>query len=128
MAHELQVLDNLVRSGLSGQKIETNSYKCPFWRGGGGGGGRCSGCEPKVQTYVGIICDCQRLETPGQRTAGPKVLRGPPSMGQQRSESNVLTTAQGLQSDAPRMSTICEGCPQQPFRQLGTSGLAPGDL
>ncbi len=30
---------------------------------------------------------------------------------------------QGLQSDALRMSTLCEGCPQQPSGQLGASGL-----
>ena len=35
---------------------------------------------------------------------------------------------QGLQSDALRMSTMREGCLQQPFRQLGASGLALGDL
>ncbi len=65
-----------------------------------------------------------------QGTTGPKVLRGPPSRGQQRGEGNVLNAAQlqGLQSDALRMSTIREGCPQQPFRQLGGSGPAPRDL
>ncbi len=65
-----------------------------------------------------------------QGATGPKVPQGPPSRGQQSGEGNVLNAAQlqGLQSDALRMSTIREGCPQQPFRQLRASGLAPGDL
>ncbi len=35
---------------------------------------------------------------------------------------------QGLQSDALGMSTMREGCPQQPFRQLGASDVALGAL
>ncbi len=42
------------------------------WGEGGGGGGR------------GVT----------QGTTGPKVLRGPPSRGQQRGEGNVLKAAQ----------------------------------
>ncbi len=57
-------------------------------------------------------------------------MQGPPSRGQQRGEGNILNAAklQGLQSDAPRMLVIGEGCPQQPSRQLRGSGLAPGNL
>ncbi len=53
------------------------------------------------------------LNGASQGTTGPKLLRGPPSRGQQRGESNVLNAAQlqGLQSDALRMLPIREGCP-----------------
>ncbi len=76
------------------------------------------------------LCNQLRLKLSDQGTTGPKILRGPPSRSQQRGEGNVLNAAQlqGLQSDAVRMLTIREGCPQQPFRQLGANGLAPGDL
>ncbi len=65
-----------------------------------------------------------------QGTTGPKILQGPPSRGQPHGEGNVLNAAQlqGLQSDALRMSTIREGCPQHPLRQLRASGLAHRDL
>ncbi len=65
-----------------------------------------------------------------QGTTGPKILQRPPSRGQQRGDGNVLNAAQlqGLHSDARKMSTTREGCPQQPFRQLGASGLASEDL
>ncbi len=59
-----------------------------------------------------------------------RMQQGPPSGGQQDGEGNVMNAAQlqGLQSDALRMLTLCEGCPQRPFRQLGASGLALEDL
>ncbi len=65
-----------------------------------------------------------------QGTTGPKMLRRPSSRGQQHGEGNVMDAAQsqGLQSHALRTSTMREGCPQQPFRELGASGLALGGL
>ncbi len=53
--------------------------------------------------------------------------------GWQCGEGNVMNASplQGLQSDALRMfrmSTLCEGCPQQPFGQFRASGLALRDL
>ncbi len=65
-----------------------------------------------------------------QGTTGPKMLQRPSSRGQQHGEGNVMDAAQsqGLQSDALRTSTMREGCPQQPFRELGASGVAVGGL
>ncbi len=50
--------------------------------------------------------------------------------GLHRGEGNAMNVAQphGLRSDALGISTMREGCPQQPFRQLGASGLDLGDL
>ncbi len=44
--------------------------------------------------------------------------RGRPQRGQQRGEDNVMnaTPLQGLQSDALRMLTMREGCPQEDFQ------------
>ncbi len=68
--------------------------------------------------------------------AGPRARQGPECCeGRPQGASSVMraifmNAAQlhGLQSDALRMATLCEGCPQQPSGQLRASGLALGDL
>ncbi len=65
-----------------------------------------------------------------QGTTGPKMLQRPPSRGQQYGEGNAMNASQlqGLQSDALRILTKREGCPQQTFRQLRAGCLALVDL
>ncbi len=60
---------------------------------------------------------------------GPERCEGRPQGGQQRGEGSVMKAAQlqGLQSDALGISTMREGCPLQPFRQLRASDLALGE-